>query len=68
MPQLKAAKGRTFYAVGGTWRSLARLHMAQTGYPLHVMHGYVIRAREALEFSPAGAARDIRKRCRRSRW
>ena len=25
--------------------------MAQTGYPLHVMHGYVIRAKEALEFS-----------------
>jgi exopolyphosphatase/guanosine-5'-triphosphate,3'-diphosphate pyrophosphatase len=48
---LKAGKGRTFYAVGGTWRSLAHLHMAQTGYPLHVMHGYVIRAKEALEFS-----------------
>src|ERR1041384_6111433 len=25
--------------------------MFQTGYPLHVMHGYVISAREALEFS-----------------
>ena len=33
-------QGRTFYAVGGAWRALARLHMAQTGYPLHVMHGY----------------------------
>src|SRR5690606_23466248 len=42
---------RTFYAVGGTWRALAHLHMAQTGYPLHVMHGYVVRAREALEFA-----------------
>jgi exopolyphosphatase/guanosine-5'-triphosphate,3'-diphosphate pyrophosphatase len=51
VPQLKAAKGRTFYAVGGTWRALARLHMWQTGYPLHVMHGYVVRAKEALEFS-----------------
>ena len=48
---LKAGDGRNFYAVGGTWRSLAQLHMAQTGYPLHVMHGYVIRAKEALEFS-----------------
>jgi len=47
---LKGGKDRTFYAVGGTWRSLAHLHMAQTGYPLHVMHGYVIRAKEALEF------------------
>ena len=50
VPRLKAGKDRAFYAVGGTWRSLARLHMAQTGYPLHVMHGYVVRAKEALEF------------------
>jgi exopolyphosphatase/guanosine-5'-triphosphate,3'-diphosphate pyrophosphatase len=48
---IKHAEGRRFYAVGGTWRALARLHMFQTGYPLHVMHGYVIPAREALEFS-----------------
>lgn len=49
--QLHAARGRPFYAVGGTWRALARLHMWQTGYPLHVMHGYVIPADEALEFA-----------------
>ena len=51
LPVLKACKDRTFYAVGGTWRSLARLHMWQTGYPLHVMHGYAIAADEALEFA-----------------
>jgi exopolyphosphatase/guanosine-5'-triphosphate,3'-diphosphate pyrophosphatase len=51
LPLLHRGEGRTFYAVGGTWRALARLHMWQTGYPLHVMHGYVIPAREALEFS-----------------
>jgi exopolyphosphatase/guanosine-5'-triphosphate,3'-diphosphate pyrophosphatase len=50
VPFLKSGKGRTFYAVGGAWRSLASLHMAQTGYPLHVMHGYTLQAREALEF------------------
>jgi exopolyphosphatase / guanosine-5'-triphosphate,3'-diphosphate pyrophosphatase len=48
---LRAGRGRTFYAVGGTWRALSRLHMWQTGYPLHVMHGYVIPAKEASEFS-----------------
>jgi exopolyphosphatase / guanosine-5'-triphosphate,3'-diphosphate pyrophosphatase len=48
---LRRGRGRDFYAVGGTWRSLTRLHMWQTGYPLHVMHGYVIPAAEALEFS-----------------
>ena len=50
-PLLREGHGRTFYAVGGTWRALARLLMWQTGYPLHVMHGYVIPARDALEFS-----------------
>jgi exopolyphosphatase/guanosine-5'-triphosphate,3'-diphosphate pyrophosphatase len=48
---LHEGEGRTFYAVGGTWRALARLHMWQTGYPFHVMHNYRISAREALEFS-----------------
>jgi len=50
VPFLKSGKGRAIYAVGGAWRALAGLHMAQTGYPLHVMHGYTLRAREALEF------------------
>jgi exopolyphosphatase / guanosine-5'-triphosphate,3'-diphosphate pyrophosphatase len=48
---LKGGRGRDFYAVGGTWRALARLHISQTGYPLHVMQGYTIAATEALEFS-----------------
>ena len=51
VPALAAGEGRTFYAVGGTWRALARLHMWQTGYPLHVMHGYRIPAREAGEIT-----------------
>lgn len=38
--QLRFLKGRTFYAVGGTWRALARMQMVEQGYPLHVMHGY----------------------------
>jgi exopolyphosphatase/guanosine-5'-triphosphate,3'-diphosphate pyrophosphatase len=51
LTMLKDCRDRDFYAVGGTWRSLARLHMWQTGYPLHVMHGYAIPADEALEFA-----------------
>jgi exopolyphosphatase/guanosine-5'-triphosphate,3'-diphosphate pyrophosphatase len=51
VPCLRAGAGRTFYAVGGTWRALARLHMWQTGYPLHVTHGYAIPAKETFEFS-----------------
>src|SRR3954447_24312779 len=51
VPQLKAGSGRSFYAVGGTWRALARIHIIQSGYPLQVMHGYSISAAEALDFS-----------------
>src|SRR3981189_626216 len=49
--QLKAGRGRTFYAVGGTWRALARLHIIQSEYPLQVMHGYSIPAAHALDFA-----------------
>ena len=31
---IKSLHGRTFYAVGGTWRALAKLHMTQRNYPL----------------------------------
>jgi exopolyphosphatase / guanosine-5'-triphosphate,3'-diphosphate pyrophosphatase len=51
VPALAAGADRRFYAVGGTWRALARLHMWQKGYPLHVTHGYVIPAKETFEFS-----------------
>jgi exopolyphosphatase/guanosine-5'-triphosphate,3'-diphosphate pyrophosphatase len=47
---LENLHGRTFYAVGGTWRALARLHQAATNYPLHVMHGYLINPDEGLDF------------------
>jgi exopolyphosphatase / guanosine-5'-triphosphate,3'-diphosphate pyrophosphatase len=48
---LDGLSGRTFYAVGGTWRALARLHMRQRQYPLQMMHNYVIPTRDALEFA-----------------
>jgi exopolyphosphatase / guanosine-5'-triphosphate,3'-diphosphate pyrophosphatase len=47
-PVLKSLEGRTFYAVGGTWRNLARMHMAETEYPLHVLHNYTMPRREAM--------------------
>lgn len=43
--------GHTIYAIGGTFRALARLHMTQVGYPLHVMHHYALPAREAIDFA-----------------
>ena len=44
---LREETGKTFYAVGGAWRSFARLHMEQAGYPLHIIHHYDIAADEA---------------------
>jgi exopolyphosphatase / guanosine-5'-triphosphate,3'-diphosphate pyrophosphatase len=44
---LKRLEGRHFYAVGGTWRNLARLHMGQTEYPLHVLHNYIMTRQQA---------------------
>ncbi|MGH6871285.1 MAG: hypothetical protein ACREHE_07250 [Rhizomicrobium sp.] len=35
-------KGRTLYAVGGVWRSFARIDMENRNYPLHVLHDYPI--------------------------
>ena len=49
LPWVSAGRGRTFFAVGGTWRALGKLHMTMTGYPLRVMHGYRLSAREALD-------------------
>jgi exopolyphosphatase / guanosine-5'-triphosphate,3'-diphosphate pyrophosphatase len=51
VPLLAGGAGRAFYAVGGTWRALARIHIIQSGYPLGVMHGYSIPAAEALDFA-----------------
>lgn len=40
----------TFYAVGGAWRALARIHMEQTRYPLHVIQQYTLPRSEAEDF------------------
>lgn len=47
---LAEGEGRPFYAVGGTWRNLARLHINATGYPLSVMHNYEMGIEGSAEF------------------
>lgn len=44
---LGTAKGRPLHLVGGTWRALARLHMAHTDYPLPIIHGHRLSLSEA---------------------
>jgi exopolyphosphatase/guanosine-5'-triphosphate,3'-diphosphate pyrophosphatase len=47
---LRQAEGNTLYLVGGAWRAIARLHMEQTRYPLHIIHEYTIPRRPAEGF------------------
>lgn len=44
---LKKAKGRTLYAAGGSWRSIARVLIAQTNHPLQVVDNFAIDADSA---------------------
>jgi exopolyphosphatase / guanosine-5'-triphosphate,3'-diphosphate pyrophosphatase len=48
---LETLKDRSFYAVGGTWRNLARLHLNHNRYPLHVLHQYTMKRQGARDIS-----------------
>ena len=56
VPNLDRVRGRDIFAIGGTWRAIARLHMAKTGYALNVLHGYTANAKAIAEF-----CRDLQK-------
>jgi len=56
---LKNGEGRVFFAVGGTWRNLARLHMHATGYPLGIMHNYEMDVVQSMDFLATVAAGNI---------
>ena len=51
VPWLSQADGSDLYLVGGAWRALARIRMAQVGYPLNMVHHYVIDREEARELA-----------------
>lgn len=59
VPWLGEGAGGDLYLVGGAWRALARIHMAQTGYPLNMVHHYTIGRDEARDLASviAGAGR-----------
>lgn len=42
LPQLRTMEGRTLYAVGGIWRSFARVDMLREQYKLHMLQHYAI--------------------------
>jgi exopolyphosphatase / guanosine-5'-triphosphate,3'-diphosphate pyrophosphatase len=59
VPWLVDGANQDLYLVGGAWRALARIHMAQTGYPLQMVHHYTIGRDEARDLTGviAGAGR-----------
>lgn len=48
---LNRKRHQNFIAVGGAWRSFARVHMAQFHHPLAVVHGYRLSGTDAQDFS-----------------
>ena len=54
-------RGLPFYLVGGSWRALARLHMALIDYPLPVLHNYAMPPQAAVRLVRALSRMD-RKR------
>ncbi len=59
VPWLAQGAGQDLYLVGGAFRALARIHMAQTSYPLNMLHHYTIARDEARDLAGvvAGASR-----------
>ena len=56
VPWLARGQGRDLYLVGGAWRALAKIHIVQTGYPLSIVHHYVLRREEARDLCAAVVA------------
>jgi exopolyphosphatase/guanosine-5'-triphosphate,3'-diphosphate pyrophosphatase len=46
---LLTGQGGTFCAVGGTWRSLAKIHQVLRNYPLHMVQHYEVSAADMIE-------------------
>lgn len=50
--------GGQFAAIGGTWRSLAKLHQSLKDYPLHMVQDYIVTAEEMIAFCDTIVATD----------
>ncbi|MGZ8408342.1 MAG: Ppx/GppA phosphatase family protein [Hyphomicrobium sp.] len=51
LPWLADMNGRSVFAVGGSWRGLARIFIEQTHHPLHVLDNYTVSVFDALRLS-----------------
>ena len=43
-------KTPNFYAIGGSFRALAKMHMEANQYPLHILHEYKVESKKFVEF------------------
>jgi exopolyphosphatase/guanosine-5'-triphosphate,3'-diphosphate pyrophosphatase len=46
---LSKTKPAAFFAIGGSFRAIARIHMELSDYPLHVIHHYTVRNADLLQ-------------------
>jgi len=51
VPWITTGARRDLYLVGGAWRALARIHIAQTSYPLAIVHHYALGREEARDLA-----------------
>lgn len=66
LKNIPGLKADALYAVGGIWRSFARVDMEEQNYPLHVLQQYVIPRGRALRLCKllAGLSKDSLKKIR----
>lgn len=48
---IKECEGLDFYALGGSWRSIARMHMKMYEHPIKVLDHYTIAGKAAAEYA-----------------
>ena len=48
---LNACECDVFCAIGGTWRAFASLMQVRENYPLHLVHGYEVKAKDAMKLA-----------------
>lgn len=60
----RAARGSTFWVVGGSWRAIGRAHMALADTPLKVVHGLELATDAAIALARTVAGLDERARAK----
>ncbi len=48
---LKKSTGKSFYILGGAWRSIGKIHMQMKKYPLKLLDGYTVKYKDIVEFA-----------------